>query len=669
MLTARVAVVVVLLGLALPPSPSLAQGKAPAAGTAGTSAGNATGSATTPVGVTDAGSASTPVGVTNAASASAPAGTGAAVFQRVCAACHLSLVQTSAESPGKALDARAVPRELLRMFPPGAILNALTNGKMQAQGAALSDAERHAVAEYASGKSFGAANAAMTEKPNLCADSQTMRDPSRGPSWNGWGNGPLNTRYQPKGPGGLTAADLPRLELKWAYGYANVSSARTQPSIAGGRLFAGSENGEVHALNPKTGCTYWTFKAQAGVSSSPTVGAYKNAAGGSGFAVYFGDRKANVYAVDAQTGKPLWTRKVDDHKFAGITGSLTYFGGRVFVPVQGIGEEGQGSHNGYSCCSFRGSVSALDASTGAVVWKTYTVGENRARDKTKEGIQAYGPAGGGIWSAPTVDAKRHVVYVGTGNGYADPPQPMTDSIIALDFDTGAVKWARQVAANDTWAMGCDRTNPDNPACPKTLGPDYDFSAPPAVVHINGRDVLVVPQKAAIAWALDPDKKGAILWQYQFGQGSGLGGQWGTAIEGDRAFFGVADLLTSTPGGMRAVSVLTGKPIWKVPAQPRLCGDAIGCSAGQGGPLTAIPGAVLNAAMDGGIRAYSTQDGSILWTFDTNREFDTVNGLKAHGGSIDSSGPVVVDGMLYVNSGYGGLLGLPGNVLLAFALKN
>ncbi len=637
--TARLAVVAALWGVAFSASQALAQGAQAPAGTAGTSA------------------------------TAAPAGTGAAVFQRICAVCHLSIVQTSAAAPGKALDTRAVPSELLRMFPPGAILNALTNGKMQAQGASLNDAERRAVAEYASGRSFDAANSTAVEKPNPCSDGQVMHDPATRPSWNGWGNGPLNRRYQSKAEGGLTAADLSRLELKWAYGYANVTSARTQPSIAGGRLFVGSENGEVRALNPRTGCTYWTFKAQAGVSSSPMAGRYTGADGRRGFAVYFGDRKANAYAVDAQTGQPVWTRKVDDHRFSGITGSLTYFAGRVLVPVQGIGEEGQGSHNNYPCCSFRGSVSALDAGTGAVIWKTYTVGESLPRGKTKEGTQTYGPAGGGVWSAPTVDARRHLVYVGTGNGYADPPQPMTDAVVAMDFETGTVKWARQVAADDDWAMGCDPTNPDNPACPKKLGPDYDFSAPPAVARIRGHDLIVLPQKSAIAWALDPDRQGAIVWQYPFGQGSGLGGQWGTAIEGDRAFFGVADQLTSNPGGMRAVSLVTGKPLWQVPPQTRLCGNAIGCNAGQGGPPTIIPGAVLNSAMDGGVRAYSTRDGSILWMFDTNREFDTVNGLQAHGGSMDSSGPVVVDGMLYVNSGYGGLLGVPGNVLLAFGLKN
>jgi polyvinyl alcohol dehydrogenase (cytochrome) len=601
-------------------------------------------------------------------SAASPAGAGAAVFQRVCAVCHLSVVQTSNANPGKPLESKALPREILRNFPPGAIVNALTNGKMQAQGAALSDAERRAVAEYVTGKSLAGTQGASTEKPNQCTPAEAMRDPASGPSWNGWGNGPANDRRQSKAQGGLTAADLSRLELKWAFGYANVTSARAQPTLAGGRLFVASDNGDVHALDPKSGCSHWLFKAKAGVSGSPMVGKYQGADGKSGFAVYFGDRKANAYAVDAQTGQLLWTRRVDAHKLAGITGSVTYFEGRVFVPVQGIGEEGQGVTNKYPCCSFRGNVTALDANTGAVVWKTYTVAASRPRGKTRNGVEAFGPAGGAIWSAPTIDAKRGVLYVGTGNGYADPPQPMTDAIVAMALDTGAVKWVRQVAPNDEWAMGCDPTNGADTACPKKLGPDYDFSAPPAIAHIDGRDLLVVPQKAAIAWALDPDKDGAVVWRYQFGQGSGLGGEWGTAIDGDRAFFGLADLLTPHPGGMRAVALATGKPIWQVPPQSKLCGVTIGCIAGQGGPVTVIPGAVLSASMDGGVRAYSIKDGTVLWTFDTNREFDTVNGLKAHGGSMDGAGPVVAGGMLFVNSGYGGLLGVPGNVLLAFGLK-
>lgn len=482
---------------------------------------------------------------------------------------------------------------------------------------------------------------------NLCTEQLLMSDPTTGPSWNGWGNGSANTRFQPASQGKLTASDLPRLQLKWAFGYANVTSARPQPTIAGGRLFAASENGHLYALNPKTGCRYWTYRARAGIPTAVVVGHYRRADGGDGFAVFFGDRKANAYAVDAQTGKPIWVRKVDSHPAAGITGAFALEGDRVFVPVQGREEELMSGSAGSPCCTFRGSLSALDVNTGAVLWKTYTVAESMPRPPGRDGTPAYGPAGGGIWSAPTIDGKRRLVYVSTGNGYAEPAQSTTDAVLALDINTGELKWLRQMTPGDA--------------------SDFDLSAPPMLVRLEGRELLVVPQKSGIAWALDPARLGTVLWQYRFGKGSGLGGQWGMAVEGDTAYVGVADLLTATPGGLRALALADGHLVWDKAPPTRLCGFELGCNAGQGGPLTAIPGAVLSGGMDGGLRAYSTTDGSILWSFDTNKAFDTVNGVKANGGSMDSAGPVVADGMLYVSSGSGGSTGRPGNVLLAFGL--
>ncbi len=597
---------------------------------------------------------------------------GEVVFRRVCAACHLGLAQTpdAGVNPYESRSlGHAVPRELLHMYSPEAILNVLTNGKMQAQGALLTAQERRAVAEFASGRRFGA----KPEDPALedgkpCADPAPMSDPERGARWNGWGNGIANTRYQPLSRGGLTAADLPRLRLEWAFGFVNVASVRSQPAVVGGRLFVASENGRVHALNARTGCTYWSFKAEAGVATALSVGRYRSAAGSRGYAVYFGDRKANVYAVDAQSGRLIWTRKVDSHPAASLTGSPTVYDGRVFVPVQGIGEESRATSGDYACCTFRGSVSALDASTGRVVWKTYTVAPSRPRAKSKDGVEMYGPAGGGIWSAPTVDPQRGLLYVATGNGYAGPPQPTTDAVMALDLRTGAVRWARQVLAGDIWVMGCNAHNPpDNPACPATLGADYDFSASPALARVGARELLVLPQKSGLAFALDPDHEGRIVWRYRIGRGSGLGGEWGAAIEGGVAYFGVADLLTQTPGGMRAVRLADGTALWRKSPPKPLCGTRLGCSVGQGAALTAIPGAVLSGALDGGLRAYSTRDGRILWIYDCNRAFKTVNGVPAHGGAMDGPGPVVAGGMLYVNSGNGGLMGSPGNVLLAFGL--
>jgi polyvinyl alcohol dehydrogenase (cytochrome) len=486
-----------------------------------------------------------------------------------------------------------------------------------------------------------------------------------GRGWNGWGGGVANTRFQSADKGGLTATTVPQLTLKWAFGFAGVTSARSQPAVAGGRLFVGSENGDLYALNAKTGCTYWTYHAQAGIRSAISVGPYKKP-GGPAVAVYFADGGANAYAVDSATGKELWKRKVDDHQYAKSTGAPTFYEGRLYVTVAGVGEEGQGGSGKYECCTFRGSVTALDANTGAVAWKSYSIQEEpKPRGKNKDGVQAWGPAGGGIWGAATIDPRRRAIYVATGNGYSDPPQRTTDAVLALDMDTGKIRWVNQPGVTDVWTGGCKPENPDNPTCPEKQGPDHDFSMSPVLAkRSNGKDVVIAQQKSGMAWAFDPDNGGALLWQYRTSQGSGLGGQWGAATDDKQAYFGV---VAQTPGGMRAVKIDTGEEVWSKPAPQKLCGTGRGCSAAQGGAVTAIPGVVFSGSADGGIRAYAAADGTIVWQFDTNRQFETVNGVKANGGAIDGPGAVVADGMLFMSSGYVSLGGRPGNVLLAFGL--
>jgi polyvinyl alcohol dehydrogenase (cytochrome) len=581
---------------------------------------------------------------------------GAAVFQASCANCH-----AAADAAGQS---RNPGIDTLRRLTPEAILNALLNGKMRIQAVALSDAERRAVAEFLGGRAIEAAAAGSSVR--ACNAPGPFRGPSGTGEWNGWGNGPSNTRFAKDG--GLGAKDLPKLTLKWAFGFAGVTSARTQPALVGNRLFVASDTGDVHALDPKTGCAYWSFRAQATVRTALLVAPYSSSSGNA-WALFFGDLRANAYALDASTGQVIWVHKVDDHPYAAITGSLSYFSGRVFVPVQGLNEEVQGGRPEYECCTFRGSLSALDAGTGSLVWKTYTVGEKQLRGTNARGKRQWGPAGAGIWSSPTIDPRRGVVYVSTGNGYADPPQPTTDAVIAVDIQSGNVRWVRQLTAGDAWTLGCRATNSDNPNCPATLGPDYDFSASPALTTIDGRDLLVLPQKSGMAYALDPDKQGALVWQHRFGQGSGRGGQWGGAVDERYAYFGVNDSTTKAPGGMVAVRLVTGERVWHTPPDAPLCGaPGRDCSAAQGAAVTVIPGAVLSGSYDGGLRAYSADDGSVLWQFDTNREFATVNGVKANGGSMDGPGAIVAGGLLFVNSGYGGIAGRPGNVLLVFGVE-
>jgi polyvinyl alcohol dehydrogenase (cytochrome) len=596
--------------------------------------------------------------IAGARAAAAQVPDGAAVFEKACASCH--------QTP--AADSRAPNRTALGQLAPETILTALTTGNMFRQGSALTDAERRAVAAFLAGRAVGTAAPLPTvgrcttaPKPLAAADLRS--------GWNGWGAGVTNARYVPAAAGGVTAPMIPRMTLKWAFGFAGVSSARSQPTVAGGRVFVGSESGDVFALDAKTGCTYWSYHAQAGIRTAVSVAPYKPATGPAGFAVFFADGTASAYAVDAATGKEIWTRKVDTHPYAKATGSVTVHDGRVYVPLAGVGEEGQGGTARYECCTFRGSVTALNANTGAVIWKTYTIAdEPKPRARNNEGVQTWGPAGGGVWAAPTVDAKRKAIYVATGNGYADPAQLTTDAVLALDMSTGKLLWSQQPLANDVWTGGCRPTNPDNPNCPATLGPDFDFSASPMLLERpNGKDIILIQQKSGMVYGFDPDKKGEKVWEYRSSPGGAMGGQWGGAADDRQAYFSVNGTSGKTPGGIRAVRIDTGTEVWSKEASERLCGTERGCSQAQGAAVSALPGIVLSGSMDGGLRAYAADDGTLVWTFDTNKEFETVNGVKAKGGAMDGPGAAVGGGMIFVNSGYVSLIGRPGNVLLAFGV--
>lgn len=587
---------------------------------------------------------------------------GEALFEKHCAMCHV----------GTDLG-RAPDRKMLSERTPESILDALVTGVMAAQAAALTDAERRAIVEHLTGRSADRSSGPAIRR---CAESRLLTTPIEGPQWNGWGSSATNMRFQPADQARLPADMVPRLRLKWAFGFPGAASARAQPAVVGGRLFVGSESGVVYALDARSGCGYWSFTAKAGVRTGMVVAPHMGTSGEATHAVFFGDVAANVYALDANTGTLLWTRKIDDHTHARITGTPSFYEGTLYVPVNAVGEEGAGSGPTYACCTFRGSVVALTARTGDVRWKTYTITEApRPRGKSKTGQVNWGPSGAGIWSAPTIDEKRRVLYVGTGNQFSGPRHSAGDAIIAMALDTGAIKWINQRTVNDISIGGCrDPKAVKRPNCPeRPVGPDVDFGASPMLIRLpNGRDLVIAGQKSGIAWGMDPNLEGEVVWDYKAGRGGPMGGiEWGTATDGELAFLPISDDQSAiyeragdTPGGLHAIHVATGRRVWFTPPPPPRCGSGRGCSAAQSAAITAIPGVVFSGSIDGVLRAFSTKDGSIVWEFDTNREFETVNGVQAKGASIGGPGPVVVDGMLFVNSGYS-LGGRPGNVLLAF----
>ncbi|HUK35047.1 MAG TPA: PQQ-binding-like beta-propeller repeat protein [Vicinamibacterales bacterium] len=513
---------------------------------------------------------------------------------------------------------------------------------------------------------------APVRDPSRCAP-QMMSVPfaaDSGPSWNGWSPDVTNRRFQPAEQAGLPAAQVPRLTLKWAFGFPDTVSAYAQPSVAGGRVFVGAQNGIVYSLDAKTGCTYWTFKAQSAIRAAATVGLRRTAAGERAYTVYVGDQSAHIYAIDAQTGDLLWAHKVDDLPGARVTGAPTLYQDRLYVPVASS-EEADARNPAYACCKFRGSLVVLDVN-GNVVWKTFTLTENaKPLGKTSAGAQRWGPSGAGIWSAPTIDAARKLVYVSTGNMYTEPQQPTSDAVIAMDLDSGKIKWMSQRLDKDVWIVGCPPAGNNCAASASDIGPDFDLGDSPMLVKMaNGKDAIVVGQKSGQAWALDPDKRGAVLWEYRAGRGGTLGGiEWGPAVDATNAYFAVSDFRLDNPGGLHAVNLVGGQRAWLTPAPPPACtGAAPNCSGAQSAAITVIPDTVFSGSVDGALRAYSTTDGAIVWTFDANREFPTVNGVKANGASFGGGGPVVVGGMVFTNSGYGVPAGRAGNVLLAFGIE-
>ncbi len=337
---------------------------------------------------------------------------------------------------------------------------------------------------------------------------------------------------------------------------------------------------------------------------------------------------------------------------------MKYYDGRVYVPVSGSEEFNSGNKD-YPCCTARGAVAALDASTGKQIWKTYIVDEPKPWKMQANGVQLYGPSAGGIWDAPTVDPVRGALYVGTGDAVTPPESPLTDAVMALDLKTGKVLWARRATENDLFIGGCDGAEKSE-ACPSPMGPDHDIGNSPILVTMaGGKRVVLAGTKGADVVALDPDNDGARVFRVNpAGQPVGFTGRgrgsivWGGAADRSQVYYGMG------AAGLSAISPADGRTAW-VFNPP---------GAGLGAAPTTIPGVVFQGSTDGRLFAVSASDGKALWEFNTAQPFDTVDKVAARGGAINTSGAVVVDGMVYIGSGYAiSSAASAGNVLLAFGI--
>ena len=607
-------------------------------------------------------------------------GAGSTIFGNYCENCHGNPKVDSAPPPA-----------ILKQMTPERIYQALTTGDMVTLAKDLTDQQKKDIAEWVGGRKLAATESGDAKNmPNHCEGNPPLRDLTSAPAWNGWSD-INNTRFQPAPVAGLTAATVSRLQLKWAFGLPSAASVYGQPTVVDGRVFFSSDSAWIYSLDATTGCVHWSFQAQTGVRSAIQIAPVKS--GSSKFAAFFGDIHGNVYAVDAANGELLWKHAIDPHPLSRITGGVRVYNGKVYVPVASLEEPESSSYN-YKCCTFRGMMAALNADTGKQIWKTYTIDEAPAERKTPDGKVFMGPSGAGVWSPTTIDPKKNAIYFTTGNTFSAPDVGRSDGLMAMDLDTGKILWVQQDEAGDVWHTGCPQgpspagfppknvgliggrgtppggggrggAPPSRPKVPETYycpteteNPDWDFSAGVILVNLpNGKRLLIAGQKSGLVWAHDPDRNGALVWKSDVSRGQIV---FGGAADDQNGYF----VFRGVGGGLVALGLSDGIEKWFTPLPAQ---ESMNIHTGLTAAVTAIPGVVFTAGLDGMVHAMRAYDGQIVWKYDTTQEVKTVNGLTARGGSIGSAGVTVAGGMVFVPSGYTGFQGgQPGNLLLAFA---
>jgi len=583
---------------------------------------------------------------------------GAQLYRANCAACHDAGV------------GRAPQRGNLGDMTPEAIHHALTEGAMKPQGSALSAEQKVQVAEYLSGRKFGASTAEGAL--NKCTGAAAQFDLREPPVFTGWGLDPAGTHAIPTATSGIDKSNVGRLRLKWAFGAPNSTRMRSRPALAGGAVLVGNHNGSVYALDRATGCVRWAFPASSEVRTGIVVSPWRAGDASARPLVHFGDVSGNVYAVDLLTGAQAWKIKADAHPATIITGTPTLWRGTLYVPVSS-NEEAFATHPGYNCCSFRGSIVALDGATGREKWRTFLVGQPVTRGTTKDGSDWVGPSGVAVWNSPVIDARRNQLIFATGDNYSLPDTDMSDAIMALDLATGRIKWHYQALAGDAWNVAC--VVKTSASCPNEQAPDFDFGAGTVLAKgKNGREFVLAGQKSGWVYAIDPDT-GRLAWKTRVGRGSPSGGvHFAMAADGGTLFVPITDNFNFGPPdhpaspGIYALDIATGAFVWKQPSPITSCAT-LTCHPGYGGALAATGGMVIAGSDDGHLRFFDAATGKLLREEATAQAFATVNGIPAHGGAISGGvGPIAYKGTVIVPSGYGFASKPNGNVLLVYGVE-
>jgi len=605
---------------------------------------------------------------------------GQAIYRQHCATCHDNPEAT--RSPAKTT-LEAMSFQTLEF--------ALTQGKMQAQGSALTAETRGELISYLTGKtqrSVETWSQAMACKGGAALDTKTA------PAIATFGFDARNTRTLTARQTGLSRAALSKLDLAWAIGFPDVTMMRAQPAVVGKTVFLPvAEAGALYAFDLSDAarpCVKWVYNTPGGapLRTSPSYGVIAAPGQKGGRPVLaFSGLDATVHVLDARTGKPLWTKNVALYSYSMTTGTPRVLKDRIIVPVSQF-EIMVGGDNNVSCCNNHGVVLSLDPATGAQQWRYDTMPEaTPVKQDRGDGKPLFGPSGAPIWNSPVVDETRGLIYFGTGESNSPPAHRNTDALIAIRLKDGTEAWSMQATADDIFTVGCGPVpRPERLNCVKeTVFRDVDFGASLILAKLsNGRDLLLAGQKSGTLWALEPET-GKVVWRRDIGSGGPMGGiHWGIAFEKDVIFAPISNVGRQMPGaatfspdlqvGMYAVDANTGEFKWHYTVKPDCAGDrgkkAPRCErvyAFSGAP-TIIDGTVLQGSLDGRLFVLDGKSGAELWRYDALRDFQTLNGVPGKGGAFDAVSIVGVNGLVLAGSGYGMFGQAEGNVLLAFRPK-
>jgi len=482
-----------------------------------------------------------------------------------------------------------------------------------------------------------------------------------------WGTQFNGQRFQSSTNTSINAENAANLELQWVYGL-STQQPRSYPLVTEDTIFIGDGGRGLVALDKSNGCIRWENNELNDISTSIV----SELVDGRRVLVFSG-RNSGVYAVDASNGKVLWKKYVADDPVPMFSGSPIAYQDKVFVPISSM-EIALSANPFYGCCTTSGGMAALDIATGALLWYRPTIEEPpKVTGRHYLFVEEYGPSGAPVWGAPMLDTKRGLLFYGTGQNYSRPATLTSDAIFAVHIETGKVAWVRQFTAKDAFNMSCTAAA-DHPNCPKPMGPDVDFGAPPLLITLkSGDDLLIAGQKSGDVYGINPDT-GEAVWSTQFGRGGALGGvHWGIAANPDLGlvFIPISDV-PALPSerdpapGLFALNAEDGSVKWAVERQKKC--EERGCWPGLSAAITAGPDIVIAGSLDSELMVYRAGDGELLWSFNSAKEFSSVNGLATNGGVFDAHGPMLADNQLIVSSGYGSFGQKGGNALLVFTVK-